>query len=130
MGEYQRPVFENWIDRQVREATERGEFDAARGKPLPDLGRPEDTDWWANRKMRDEGLTAVLPGPLAVRREKQDILTTLDQVRSEETARAIVEDLNARIKQSNITRWQGPAIITGQLDVEETLALWRSRRER
>ena len=60
----------------------------------------------------------------------QDILTTLDEVRSEETARAIVEDLNARIKQSNITRWQGPAIITGQLDVEETLALWRSRRER
>lgn len=128
MGEYQRPVFENWIDRQIREATERGEFDVGRGKPLPDLGRLEDTDWWASRKLRDEDLSGALPGPLAVRREKQDIQQALADVRDERTARAILDDLNQRIKQSNITRWSGPPIITGLLDVEATLDEWRSRR--
>lgn len=122
------PIFENWIDRQIREAIERGEFDVGHGKPLPDLGRPEDADWWARRKLADEDLTGALPGPLAVRREKQDIQQTLAEVREERTARAIIEDLNERIMQSNITRWQGPPIITGRLDVEQTLAEWRRRR--
>lgn len=124
----QGPAFESWIDRQIREATERGEFDVGRGKPLPDLGRPEDDGWWARRKLADEDLTGALPGPLAVRREKQDIQATLAEVRDEATARAIVEDLNERIKQANITRWQGPPIITGRLDVDQTLAEWRRRR--
>ncbi|NED90626.1 DUF1992 domain-containing protein, partial [Streptomyces sp. SID11233] len=30
--------FESWIDRQIREAEERGEFRALAGKPLPEEG--------------------------------------------------------------------------------------------
>ncbi|GAA1395147.1 DUF1992 domain-containing protein [Luteococcus peritonei] len=123
--------FESWIDRQIREATERGEFSnlPGAGKPLGDLGRPgEDPDWWARRKLEQEDLRGAMPGPLAVRREKQDILTTLADVCDEATARAIVEDLNQRIKQSNLTRVAGTPIITGLLDVEQVLDQWRSRR--
>lgn len=123
--------FESWIDRQIREATERGEFSnlPGEGKPLTDLGRPgEDPDWWARRKLAKEDLRGAMPGPLAVRREKQDILETLADVRDEATARAIVEDLNVRIKQTNLTPIAGRTIITGLLDVEQTLERWRSGR--
>ncbi|WP_420174306.1 DUF1992 domain-containing protein [Luteococcus sp. OSA5] len=133
--EEQRPrsrpvVFESWIDRQIREATERGEFSnlPGEGKPLRGLGRPDDPDWWARQKLEKEDLRGAMPGPLAVRREKQDIQQTLADVRDEETARAIVEDLNERIKQTNLTPIAGRTIITGRLDVEQTLAVWRSRR--
>lgn len=125
------PRYESWVDRQVREATERGEFSnlPGEGRPITDLGRPgEDADWWARRKLEKEDLRGALPGPLAVRREKQDILTTLDDVRDESTARAIVDDLNARIKQSNLTRVGNTPVITGLLDVEHTLQQWRGRR--
>ena len=125
--------FESWIDRQVREANERGEFDnlPGAGKPLGDLGRPgEDPDWWARRKLAKEDLRGAMPGPLAVRREKQDIAQTLADVRDEATARAIVDDLNQRIKQSNLTRVGNTPVITGLLDVEQVLAEWRSRRRR
>ncbi|MGO4957429.1 DUF1992 domain-containing protein [Luteococcus sp. Sow4_B9] len=130
---WQRPVvFESWIDRQIREATERGEFSnlPGEGKPLRGLGRPDDPNWWAMQKLEQEDLRGAMPGPLAVRREKQDIQQTLADVRDEATARAIVEDLNERIKQSCLTPIEGRTILTGRLDVEETLALWRARRRR
>jgi hypothetical protein len=49
--------WESWIDRQVREATERGEFDdlAGAGQPIPDLDKPFDELWWVesiNEKIR------------------------------------------------------------------------------
>ena len=121
-------MFESWVDRQVREATERGEFDVGHGKPLTGLGRPDDPNWWALRKLADEDLTDALPGPLAVRREKQDIQETLSDVRDEDTARAVVTDLNERIKQASTTPIAGRTIITGLLDVDEVLAVWRAAR--
>ncbi len=43
--------FESWIDRQIREAMERGAFDN-----LPGAGRPLDLDtsedWWIKAKIR------------------------------------------------------------------------------
>ncbi len=128
---WERPVFESWVDRQIREATERGEFDVGIGKPLPDLGRlGEDPDWRARRKMASEDLRGVMPGPLAVRREKQDVQQALADVRDEATARAIVEDLNERIKQTNLTPIADRTIITALLDVEATIDTWRSGRGR
>lgn len=40
--------YETSIDRQLREATERGDFDnlPGAGKPLPDHGREYEEDWW------------------------------------------------------------------------------------
>jgi len=57
--------FESWIDRQIREAMERGEFDnlPGAGKPIPDLDKATDELWWIRQKMRSEGLSteAALP---------------------------------------------------------------------
>ena len=40
--------FETWVERQIREATERGEFDnlPGAGKPVADLDKPHDELWW------------------------------------------------------------------------------------
>lgn len=55
--------WESWVDRQIREAQERGEFDdlPGAGKPLPDRGRPYEEMWWVKRKLRDENLCYLPP---------------------------------------------------------------------
>ena len=44
------PRFESPVDRTIREAVERGDFDdlPGKGKPLPGAGRigPVDENWW------------------------------------------------------------------------------------
>ncbi len=55
---------ESWVERQIREATERGEFSGltGHGKPL-DLGDPDDPDWWVKRYLDREGLDASASMP-------------------------------------------------------------------
>lgn len=61
-------VFEGWIDRQIREAIERGEFDnlPGAGKPIPNLD-DNDENWWIKSKLEREGIKAPLPNALALR---------------------------------------------------------------
>ncbi|MBV9195450.1 MAG: DUF1992 domain-containing protein [Solirubrobacterales bacterium] len=57
--------FETWIERQIRRAGERGEFDQlpGAGRPLPDLDRPHDEMWWVKQKLRrGRVLPAAQPG--------------------------------------------------------------------
>ena len=123
------PTFETWIDRQIREATERGEFDnlPGAGKPV-NLGDPNDELWWVRRKLEKEDLSGALPTSLSLRKEKERIQDTLSDVRDAELARAIITDLNARIADSNVRQVEKVPIFTAPLDVEATLAAWRSRR--
>lgn len=123
------PQFENWIDRQIREATERGEFDnlPGAGKPV-NLGDPNDELWWVRNKMKKENLTAPLPTSLALRKEKQDIQQTLADVTDADLARRLIEDLNERIKDSNLRQVEMVPIFTAPLDVEATMLSWRQRR--
>lgn len=124
-----RPIFESWIDRQIREATERGEFDnlPGAGKPV-DLGDPNDELWWVKRKLRNEDLTNALPTSLQLRKEKDRIQQTLAEVRDAGLARELVEDLNRRIRDANVRQVEGIPIYTAQLDVEATLEQWRESR--
>ena len=50
--------FESLVERQIREAQERGEFDnlPGAGKPLRGLDGREDPDWWVKQMMQREGL--------------------------------------------------------------------------
>ena len=82
--------FENWIDRQIREAMERGEFDnlPGAGKPL-ELDSSE--DWWIKAKIKRENLAPVLPTALSLRREVERLPETLADVPTEEAVRAIVD---------------------------------------
>lgn len=125
-----RPRFESYAERQVREAIERGEFDnlPGAGRPLPGLDGRHDPDWWIKRKLADEDLRAVLPPPLALRREAQEIQRTLDDVGDEATARAIVDDLNARITAANARQTTRVAVVTRRVNVEQVLDEWRARR--
>ncbi|SDD61644.1 DnaJ family domain-containing protein [Auraticoccus monumenti] len=122
-------AYENWIDRQIREATERGEFSNLRGtgKPLEGLDRGGD-DWWIRNKLKDEDLSGALPTTLSLRREKERIQDELADARTEAQARERVEDLNDRIRHSHRRAAQGPPIYIAPLDVEQTLAEWRARR--
>ena len=43
--------WESWVERQIHEAQERGEFDnlASRGRPLPGIDDGRDDLWWVKK---------------------------------------------------------------------------------
>lgn len=122
-------TWESWIDRQIRQARERGEFDdlPGAGKPLPDLDRPHDEMWWVKRKLRQEGLS-YLPPSLALRKEATEARQAALEAPSEAEARRIVEDVNETICEANRKGIRGPAIMLVPYNVEHVLGEWRARR--
>lgn len=50
--------FESWIDKQIRLAQERGDFDnlPGAGKPIPLSGDVDDELWWVKSYLRRENL--------------------------------------------------------------------------
>ncbi len=119
--------YESWIDRQIREAQERGEFDN-----LPGAGKPlqldDDPDWWIKAKIARENLQPLLPTPLALRREVEQLPETLADARTEAEVRERVEDLNRRIRESYLRPQAGPRVVVGIVDVEVAVERWRSER--
>lgn len=124
------PPFETYVERQIREAMERGEFDnlPGQGQPLPDLNGREDPNRWVKGLQEREKLPMPLPTSLALRRAVRDLPKTLADVRHEPAVRAIVEDLNDRIRDSHRRRVDGPLVVTGVVDVDAAVARWRERR--
>ena len=120
--------WESWIDRQVREATERGEFKdlPGTGKPIPDLDKPHDEMWWVKRKLRDEGLS-YLPPSLALRKEVSEARTAALRASSEAGARRIIEDINETIREANRTGIRGPSLMLVPFDVDRILEEWRGQ---
>ena len=119
--------FENWIDRQIREAMERGAFDN-----LPGAGQPIELDtsedWWIKAKMRAENLEAVLPLPLALRREVADIQDAVADCRTEAEVRERCEALNERVREHYRRPDTGPRIIMRLVDVDAVVAAWAGGR--
>ncbi|GAA2297014.1 DUF1992 domain-containing protein [Nonomuraea roseoviolacea subsp. roseoviolacea] len=122
--------FESWIDRQIREAEERGEFDdlPGKGKPLPDLDKPYDEMWWIKQKLRSEGLSMPLPPTLQLRKDAEEALAEARAARSEREARQVVEEINARIRAAIRTGLSGPPLNLLPYDVEKVVAEWRAAR--
>lgn len=122
------PVFESWIDRQVRLAVERGDFDNLPGKGKPvDLGQPGRERPWIVDRLSREDLSSILPTPLLLRKEKENLATQLESVKTEQVAREIIQNLNQRIKESNLSPTT-PRIITTLVDEEATIRAWRRQR--
>jgi hypothetical protein len=123
---------ETWIDRQIREAQERGDFDnlAGAGKPLPNLDRPFTAEQWAMDWVTREGgdLRGLLPPLLALRKERKEMLAGLAQMPSEALVREAVADFNRRLLDQYRRPADGPVVAVGVLDVEETVAAWRQAR--
>ena len=108
--------FGTWVERQIREAPERGEFDnlPGAGMPIEDLDQPHDELWWVKGKLRREHFS-YLPPTMALRQE----------------ARRIVTDINARILEGNRKAASGPPLNLMPFDVERVVGAWRERqRER
>ncbi len=132
MAEGQRPgeALEEYVERQIREAQARGEFDRLEGagRPLPFVDKPHDPmDWW-RRKLEAEKLS-VVPEPIAVHREAEEVLASLDRISSERVVRERLQALDARIRKLNRTVAEGPPTDLAPLDVEACVARWRGRRK-
>ncbi|MEV0379244.1 DUF1992 domain-containing protein [Nonomuraea sp. NPDC050643] len=124
--------FETWIDRQIREAEERGEFDdlPGKGKPLPGLDRHLDEMWWIKQKIESEGLSMPLPPTLALRKEAERALAEARGARSETEARRIVEEINHRIREAIRTGLSGPPLNLMPYDVDQVVSDWRRAHRR
>lgn len=119
--------FESWIDKQIREAQERGDFDElpGLGEPLPDADAPRDEMWWVKKKMHREGLS-YLPPALALRKEAEDALEAAARARSEDRVRAIIAEINEKIREAIRRPPPGPPLNRGPIDVEQVLRDWRA----
>jgi hypothetical protein len=120
--------FETWVERRIREATERGEFDnlPGAGKPIPDLDKPHDELWWVREKLRREDF-AYLPPTIALRKEAEAALQAAAEAASEAEVRRIVADINARIVEGNRKAASGPPLNLNPFDVDRVLRDWRRR---
>jgi hypothetical protein len=100
--------FESVVDRQVRLAAERGEFDnlPGAGKPLPNWGGQDDELWWLKDYLRREGLTS-------------------EAMLSEQLVRGAVAELNERIAAYSHTPSE-PFVSLRPVDEEAAVAHWRA----
>lgn len=121
--------WESWVERQIREAHERGEFDnlAGAGKPISDLDRPYDEMWWLRKKFREDKLS-ILPPALQVRRDLEKACEQIARASSERQVRQIVAEINEHIRRTNRTTMHGPPTTVMPLDEERTVREWRERR--
>jgi hypothetical protein len=120
--------WEGWIDRQIREAEERGEFKdlPGTGKPIPNLDKAYDENWWIRQKLRNEDLS-YLPPSLALKKEAQSALAAALSANSEIEVRAIIEQINAKITRANRLGIDGPPVALVPYDAERVLLEWQER---
>lgn len=125
--------FETWVDRQITQAQERGDFAAlpGAGRPLKSLDREETAYDWVLAKARREGVDtgAMLPPGLRLRRERDDLPGRVARLATEAEVRALVEDYNARVE----AFWRLPAdsrwaAVPGLADVEALVEGWLRER--
>ncbi|GAA4880515.1 DUF1992 domain-containing protein [Saccharopolyspora cebuensis] len=121
--------FESWIDKQIREAQERGDFEdlPGAGKPLP--RGDEGEAWWIKGYLRREGLSgeALLPPSLRLRKEVQRLPETVSELPTERAVRDAVAELNRRIAE-HLRAPSGPPVVIGPVDAEEVVRGWRDAR--
>jgi hypothetical protein len=120
--------FESWVERKIREAAERGEFDdlPGAGKPLDWLRKPDEEQGWIRQKMRSENLAPVLPPSLALRKEAHEALTAASRAGSEAEVRRLIESINDKIRAAIRLPPSGPPLNLVPFDVDRVLRQWRN----
>ncbi|MFE0646922.1 DUF1992 domain-containing protein [Streptomyces sp. NPDC058877] len=122
--------FESFVDKQIREAAERGEFRnlSGFGKPLPNDSAPYDELWWIKGKMHREGASA-LPPSLALRKEAEDAEAAVARAVSEGQVRRVLEEVNAKIAEALRRPPAGPPLQLRPFDVEAAVRQWKAERK-
>ncbi|MPZ61864.1 MAG: DUF1992 domain-containing protein [Propionibacteriales bacterium] len=120
--------FETWVEKQIREATERGDFDnlPGAGKPIPDVDTPRH-EAWIKRTLREEKLPPALPPTLALRKEAEDALAAARNAESETEVRRIVGDVNEKIREAIRLPPAGPPLNLAPFDVDRVVREWHER---
>jgi hypothetical protein len=125
--------YESVVDRQIRMAQERGDFDdlPGKGKPLAALQGPDDENWWVRQFVQREGVPsdALLPTPLQLRKEVERLPETVRDLPTEQAVRAAVSDLNRRIAEW-LRAPGGPAVPVRPVNADEVVARWSEQRPR
>ncbi len=130
----ERPRWESPVERAIREALERGEFDdlPGAGQPLPDLGDPDDPLWWVRRKAEREqlDLSLALPTALQLRKEAAGFPESLLDLRSEEAVRRVLEHYNERVRRDRLRPPDPgmPQLLAPTVDPDEMVERWRALR--
>lgn len=123
---------EDWIERQIREARERGAFDnlEGAGKPLRGLNRSFTAEEWARDWVQRSGgdLEALLPPLLLLRKERAALLGALPTFASEKELRDLIADFNHRLLDQYRRPMDGSLIAVGVIDADETVAQWEAVR--
>src|SRR3546814_16291432 len=130
----QPPHYVSSVEKAIREAQQRGDFDnlPGAGKPL-DLRDANDPDWWIKRYAARENLDlgGALPGALALRKEAATYPDSLTDVTTEQNVREIIEDYNRRVLADRLRPAVGklPPMLAKTLDVDDMVEAWRRLRE-
>jgi Domain of unknown function (DUF1992) len=119
-----------YVDLQIKQAMERGDFDnlPGAGKPIKNLGAQHDPDWWLKQLIEREKITGVLPPALQLRKDDAELDARLDRHTAESEVRRILEEFNARVMKARYTPVDGPPLVTMPRDVEAEVDAWRERR--
>ena len=119
-----------WVDLQIQQAMERGDFDdlPGYGKPIEGIGTDHDPDWWLKKLVEREQITGVLPPALQIRKDDAELDGRLDRLGTEREVRREVEDFNDRVRKAMIQPLGGPPMITRQRDVDAEVAALDSAR--
>ncbi|MXG89699.1 DUF1992 domain-containing protein [Nocardioides flavescens] len=117
-----------WVDLQVQQAIERGDFDdlPGAGKPIQ-LDDTHDPNWWVKKLIERENV-AIVPVSVALRREDAELDERLDRHHTEADVRRELKYFNERVVAARYRLPEGPPLITMPRDVDATVAAWAERR--
>jgi len=121
---------EKHIDRLIREAQERGDFDnlPGLGKPIPGLDREHDELWWVRQLLEREQIS-LAPSTLELRRKVEEAIERIRKATTEPEVRRLVEELNREIARANSRASSGPPTDIAPLDPDDAVRRWRARKE-
>jgi Domain of unknown function (DUF1992) len=123
---------QSWVEHQIRAAQAAGRFDnlPGAGQPIANLDGPRDELAWVADYLRREevDVAALLPPALALAKEVEDLPKRLLAEKSATRVRAIVGDLNDRIRRAHRLPQAGPPVRVWVVDVEQAVEQWTIAR--
>lgn len=119
----------DWVERLIQEARERGEFDNLKGsgKPLPGLDKPYDPDWWIKRKLEREQIP-VAPELIRLRREAEQLAEQLPRLPGVDAVQRQVNRINGILRKANTLPGPPGLQVAALFDEKKEVEKWRKRR--